>query len=894
MTRRARFVYRTLLRVLPRQFLHEHGDALEEALCDRMERAKGRAFGYPLVWLAVVGDLVRAAPSVWIRALRSRRRDSHTPPRGRNEMLETMLNDLRLGLRSLARTPGPTAVVIVTLTLGIGANTAVFSVVNGIVLRPLDLPDSDQVYLVDAVWKARSEDPVPHVGGNFQFLEREAEVFQSLGAMMDVRQNLTGSNGAEQITVVWASRGVFEVTGVTPVLGRGFLDTDSPNTALLSYGLWQSYFGGDQAVLGQSVMLDSRPATVVGVLPPAFNIDLPPTYQWPARVDLWRLPDPDWSNGDMWNMQELSAAAFRVIGRVGPGVTKAQLDDELEAIAAELRNTYQRHADANFQLVARPLHGAVVGEVGPVLWALLGAVVLVLLIACANVTNIMLVRSESRRRELAVRSALGASRVRIVMMLMTESAVLSIAAALGGIGLAYVGLDALIAMSPANLPRTEAVTIDTTVLLFATGASIACTFLFGLVPAFRGSEANPNLVLQTGARGAAHRATATSRLLVVTEVALSFALLTGAGLLLRTFSALEDIRPEFDHHNLLTFSASIPGTDYAAPLQTHQFFDELLRSSETVPGVRFAAVVWPLPLEGQTWTGSYATSEDDRTVTTSANYRVISAGYFETLNTRFLEGRTFRAQDQRNVAIVSRALADQAWPGEPVVGKRIRAAPWGQMVWYDVIGMADDIRYADIRKDASPTIYFATQGWSWADWEFGVVARTDADPMSVVPGIKARLAALDANVPLARPRAMQGYVADLLSPNAFALTLFALFAMLAGVMATLGVYAVLSHTVSQRTRELGIRVALGARRHGVARLVVGQGIRLTLLGVAGGLLSAIWLSRFVAGMLYGVTPTDPVTYAAIAVGVVLVGTLASYLPARRAASVDPAEALRQE
>ncbi len=302
--------------------------------------------------------------------------------------------------------------------------------------------------------------------------------------------------------------------------------------------------------------------------------------------------------------------------------------------------------------------------------------------------------------------------------------------------------------------------------------------------------------------------------------------------------------------------------------------------------------MWPLPLEGQTWTGSYAVREDGSGVPPEANYRVISAGYFEAVNARLLEGRTFRDQDKRNVAIVSRALAAREWPDQPAVGKRVQASPWAQPVWYDVIGVADDIRYADVREEGKPTIYFATQGWSWADWEFGIVVRTSTEPMSVVPAIKAELAALDPAVPLARPRPMTGYVSDLLSPNTFALTLFALFAALAFVMATVGIYGTLSHTVGARTKAIGIRMALGSEQRGVARLVVGQGLRLTAIGVGVGMVASLWLSRFVASLLYGVTPTDPATFAVIAASVVFVGVAASYVPARRAAAVDPAEALR--
>ncbi len=575
MNRRSRAAYGALLRMLPEEFVRENGREMQAAFRDRLDVAPHHPLGFLRVWFSAGTDVVRGAPKVWMRTWRMRRRNEPKRPTKAIGMLEILFHDLRLALHSLAGTPGPTAVVVITLILGIGANTAVFSVINGVVLRPFDYPEPERLFVVDAVWQARSDEPVPHVGGNFQLVERQASGFQSMVAMTDVRQNLLGANGAEQITVGWVSRGLFDVTGVSPVLGRGFEESDTPNTVLLSYGLWQSYFGGDPEVLGETVDLDARPVTIIGVLPPAFRIHLPPSYSWPARIDLWKPPDPQWSNGDLWNMQQLQAAAFKVIGRAAPGVTHEQLDTELATIAGELRDMYQEHATADFQLRARPLHAATVGEVSAGLYTLFGAVLLVLLITCANVANVMLVRSESRKRQLAVRVALGGSRGRITTMLLAESAVLSVIGTIGGVGLAVAGLDALIALSPSNLPRAELITIDGAVLAFAIAVSAACTIGFGLLPAFQGSRTDPLHALQSTPRGATSHGWLANRLLVTLEVAISFALLTGAGLMLRTFAALEDVRPGFDHEQLLTFSASIPGTDYQAPAETHRFFDEL-------------------------------------------------------------------------------------------------------------------------------------------------------------------------------------------------------------------------------------------------------------------------------------------------------------------------------
>ena len=807
--------------------------------------------------------------------------------------MSELLQDIRLALRVLARAPGASMVVIATLALGIGANTSVFSVINGVVLRPLEYSDADQLFLIDGERVATDRHEMFHPGADVQRMIRDVPAFASMVGFTNIRQNVSGREAPEQLEVGWASAGFQNVFRVTPALGRIFDADDPPTAVVLSHAFWTSYFGADSTVLETAVSLDGRPVTVIGVLPSDFRVHLPADYGWPARVDMWKKPDPQYVNGDFWNMGGLTISMWRVVGRAQPDVTETQMAGELDAVAAALRAEQADHAQADVHFAARPLHRAVVGDVRPVLLALLGAVGLVLLIACANVSSVMLARSLARRQELAVRVALGASRGRVARMLLTESAVLALLGTGAGVALAYAGTDLITAIRPADLVRAENIQVDGAVLLFALLAAAVSTVVFGLAPALFGSHTNPNDALPSRSASAGRR-TRLTRALVTGEIAIAFVLMVGAGLLLRTFTRLEEIRPGFDYDGLLTYSISLPSTQYDIPAGTHRFFDEMTTRAAGLPQVQTAAVVWPIPLEGQSWSAAYTIAGGAAGDQATANIRVITPNYFEALDIPILDGRTFRPSDAREVVVVSRRLADEAWPGQPAVGKRIQAAPWDQPVWFDVIGVVGDIRYKDIREEPAGTAYFSTAGWSWTDWEFGVVARTRGAPMSAVPALKTLIADMDATVPLARPRPMEGYVSDLISPNRFALALFGTFAILAVTMAMVGVYGLLSHAVGQRTREIGIRVALGARSSGIVRMVLQEGLGLAAVGAALGIAGALWLSRFVASLLYGVTTTDPVTYIGIAFGVLAVASFASYVPARRATRVDPMETLRTE
>ncbi|MCZ6917376.1 MAG: ABC transporter permease [Gemmatimonadetes bacterium] len=888
--RRSHEAYRLLLRALPASFVAKHGADVEAAFAARLRESGG---GLHLVraWAAALFDLIRGGWS--LRAATARRREPPLRKHKERAMFDELLQHVRFAVRGLLRAPGPSLVVVATLALAIGANTSVFSVINGVMLRPLEYPDADHLFLIDGEHLATDRHQRFHPGADVQRMIRDVSAFVSLVGLTSVRQNVSGRDAPEQLDVGWASAGFQDVFRVTPALGRLF-DADDPSTSVvLSHAFWVSYFGADSTVPGTAVSLDGRPVTIIGVLPSDFRIDLPPQYGWPARVDMWKKPDPQYVNGDFWNMPRLTASFWIVVGRTRVDVTEAQMAGELEAVAAALRAEEADHAEADVHFAARPLHRAVVGDVQPVLLALLGAVGLVLLIACANVSSVMLARSLARRQELAVRVALGASRGRLARMLLTESCVLALLGTAVGVALAYGGTDLIAAIRPADLVRAENIQVNGTVLVFALIVAGLSTVAFGLAPALFGSHTNPHATLPSRSASAGRSARLT-RVLVTGEIAVAFVLLVGAGLLLRTFALLEKIRPGFDYDGLLTYSISLPSTQYQIPAGTHRFFDEMTTRAAGLAEVQSAAVVWPIPLEGQSWSSDYTVEGDAPGDQATANQRVITPNYFETLDIPILDGRTFQPNDMREVAVVSQRFADEAWPGQPAVGKRIQTSPWDQPVWFDVIGVVGDIRYKDIREEPASTIYFSTAGWSWTDWEFGVVARTRGAPMNAVPALKALLAEMDATIPLARPRAMEGYVSDLISPNRFALALFGTFAILAVTMAMVGVYGSLSHAVGQRTREIGIRVALGARRSGIVRMVLWEGLALAAVGAIVGVVGALLLSRFVASLLYGITATDPATYIAIGFGILAVASLASYVPARRATRVDPMETLRTD
>ncbi len=798
------------------------------------------------------------------------------------------VQDLRYAFRALSGTPVVSAVIVLTLMLGIGMNTAIFSVVNGVLLKPLDYSEAGELAFIGSVRTNEDHIEVGISGADFRDLRQRSETLEDAAAIAVVRQNLTGIESPQQADVGWVSGNTFAMLGVRPELGRVFDEGDPPGTIVLGYEAWQTWFGGDPEVLGTSVNLDERPHTIVGVLPARFRLEVP---DLPRRLDIWKNPDNFSVNGDFWGSRDIDF--FRLIGRRAEGASLLQVREELGAFAAALQSEHPNHAQRGVEFTVTPLHEVIVGDIRPTILALFGAVGLVLLIACANVVNLLLARAETRRREIAVRVALGSSRPRIVQLLLVESGVLALLGGAGGVAVGFAGTALLNRFRPPQLDLIEGAGVDGTVLGFAAGASMLCVLLFGLAPAL-GAAAVPVGRLSSYRLTAAGGARRFSRLLVACQIALSLVLLIGAGLLAASLARLQEAPAGFVADDLMTFSVSLPSARYPDyPADTGRFFSQLDQRLEQLPNVVAAGLVWPAPLSGRGWDGPAAVRGVDEDGV-RMDYALVTSGYFAAAETRLLEGRTFAETDPQEVVLVNQRLAERAWPGESAIGRVVTAEPWGVAVEFEVIGVVEDVRNSSLREPADEALYFDSRTWSWADWEVDYVVRTAGAPLAMVDAMRAELAKLDPAIPLARPREMRQVVADELAANRFGMSLLALFAGVASLLAAVGLYGVRSCSVGSRRREIGIRMALGSDGAGVLRMVMGQGVRLALLGLGAGWLAAVGLSRFLASLLYEVEPVDAQVYGFATILLAAVAVLSAYVPARRATGLDPITVLRPD
>jgi len=885
-------MWRLVLAVFPAEFRRAHGDELLESL--RLERGHARwrgRLGGVRFWLRTLPDVVRAGFRLrWSPALVPSPRSAKG---GFRRLGAGWARDLAYAARSLARTPLVTGVIAVTLALGIGMNTAIFSVVHGVLLEPLPYPAAERlVYVEGRVTVDGSVRPVGLAGASVSDLEEQVGALDAVAAYTHIRQNLSGVGAPLMADVGWCSTGLFEMLGVAASVGRTFGEGDPPGSVLLDHGLWLRHFGGDPNVLGSGLRLDGHAYTVVGVLPPGFRLDAP---GFPTEIDVWKVPDDWWQNGDVWSERGLSFGILRVIGRRAPGASLARLRDELAGAAAQSRESSVELERVAFDLQAVPLHEAIVGKARPTLLLLSGAVVFVLLIACANVMNLLLARGQRRRREIALRLALGCSRRGIVRLLLAEGTILSSLGGLLGIGLGLAGTHVLAQLRPPGLPRTGAVEIDATVLGFAAVAVLGSLGLFGLTPALGAARRDLGDDLREGRVSAGPDRQRLSRILVAGQLALSLVLLIGAGLLTTSLRHLAAVDPGFDPSGRLAFSVSLPGTRYERPLGTDRFLRELERRIDALPGVRSVGVVWPLPLGGQNWSGGYSGGDVEPEDNAAADYRLATPRFFEAAGIPVLEGRSFDDGDPRAVAMVSRALADRAWPGRDPIGRSVSASPWGgDDVDFRVVGVVGDVRGDSLQKSDLEALWFDSRGWSWTDWEVDYVVATSVDPTSLVHPIRDVLLALDPEVPLADPRLLESEVAGQLATHRFAVFLVGLFAGVAAALAVVGLYGVVSYAVAQRDREIGIRMALGAQRSRILTLVLGQGARLAAAGLAMGLAGAWGLTRLLESLLFGVDAQDPGTFALVALALACVTLLACYPTARRATRLDPARTLSAE
>ena len=806
----------------------------------------------------------------------------------RTELRDALAQDLRYALRQLRRSPGFATVAALTLALGIGATTANFGAVDGVLLKPLPYADAGRLVVLWQ-WNRREGVRDDVSAANFLDWRARARSFSAMALVEPYSVSYRGPDGPQTLRTWLVSEDFFRLLGTPPLLGRTLLPEEftpaRERVMVISYGVWQQRFGRDPSVVGRVVDIDGEPATIVGVMPPGFKFPLEREV-WAPKV----IRDDD---RDARAVRYLS-----VVARLRPGVTHAQAQAELDALGAQLEREHPvANRDMGIQLVALP--DQLVGSVRPALLTLLGAVGFVLLIACANVANLMLARASSREREFAVRAALGAGRMRVVRQLVTESLVIALAGGAAGVLLASWGVGAVRALTPANLPRAEDIGISWRVLGFALGASLFTALLFGLAPAARAAAADAHDTLRGGSRVGGTRARRTLRRgIVVAEVSLALVLLVGAGLLVRSFTTLLAVDRGFRTDGIA--AATVHVWDYPAQRRVG-FAGEVLARMAALPGVRSVAATSALPLAGDIGATEARYVASGRAAPRAgeeprAFASVVTLDYFATLGIPLRRGRLFGTADDSAsapVVVVSETLARQQWPGEDPVGKRMTVIfSRGRPVVREVVGVVGDVRHAGLDETPRPALYMAhAQVRSGA---LMLVARTAGDPAALVPQIEKAIWSVDPGLSVYETATMEGLLDDWLRPRRFTLVLLLAFSLAALALAAVGVYGLMSHIAAERTRELGLRMALGARVGDVLRLVLREGLGLAIAGVVLGLAGAAALTRVLRNMLFGVEPLDPLTFAGVAVLVIGCAALASLVPARRSARVDPIVALRAD
>ncbi len=804
--------------------------------------------------------------------------------------METLLQDFRYGYRMLIKRPGFAAIAVLALALGIGANTAIFSVVNGVLLRSLPYSGPDRLVMVWEHNYVRGRDRNVVSPANFLDWQNQNHVFEEMAAIISFRINLTGAGEPVELPCQIVSRDFFSVLGVQPIIGRAFTEEEcrpeSNYAAILSHRLWQSRFGSDPEIIGKSITLNGKSYSVVGVMPPDFNYLNKETEVWiPYGIN----PATDY--------RKVSGRFLTSVARLKPGVSIEQAQAEMSAIAAQLEKTYTDF-NSGWGVNLVPIHEQVVGKVRPIILILLGAVAFVLLIACANVANLLLARAASRQKEMALRTALGAARRRIIRQLLTESLLLAVLGGVGGLILAYWGLRLLVALAPREIPRLDETGIDFRVLAFTLGVSILTGLIFGLLPALQASKPDLNDALKEGGRsGAGAVRSRTRNAFVVAEVALSLILLIGAGLMIRSFLQLQQVNPGFNGQNLLTMRVLLPGSTYTEDQQRYTFFEQAEQRIAALPGVTSVGSVSFLPLTGPgSATSFYVTDRPEpppgeKPVT---NVRVISGDYFKTMGIPLLKGRLFTegdTNDSPRVLIISETMAREYFPDEDPLGKRLSIS-WGDDRPDEIIGVVGDIRAESLDGEIRPMIYWPNRRETYSF--MNLLVRTSTDPLSLATAAQNEIKAIDPNQPVAEIKTMEEIVSESIAGPRFNMLLLAIFAGVALVLASVGIYGVMSYTVTQRTHEIGLRMALGAQAGDILKLVVGQGMILASAGVIIGLIAALLMTSVLSGLLFAVTATDPLTFAGISLLLIAVALLACYIPARRAIKIDPGVALRYE
>jgi predicted permease len=806
-----------------------------------------------------------------------------------------LFQDIRYGCRMLFKNPGFAATAVIALALGIGANTAIFSVVSAVLLQPLPYKDAGRLVMV---WASKPQQPesdiMPVSPPDYTDWKNQSHVFEDIGTSSDAIYSLTGAGDPQQIIGYRFSSNFFDVMGVKPLMGRTFTpEEETPghnNVVILSYRLWQRVFGGDADILGKPIVLSGDPYTVVGIMPPAF--------QHPQMVELWTplAIRPA-------TMANRNATILRIVARLKPGVSIKQAQAELNSIALE---NERLHPETNTGLGVKVvgLRESYTGDIRPALLVLLAAVGFVLLIACANVANLLLVRASSRQKEISIRVALGASRMRLVRQMLTESLLLSAAGGALGLAFTFAAVKPLAAIFPnnianLNIPIVEKIPVDTKVLVFALAVSLLTGLVFGIVPSLKSARPDLNEGLKESGRSAtASRGRRFRGVIAISEIALALVLLVGAGLMIRSFARLQSGKLGFDPQNVLSLEALLPQNKYATPEKRQAFVEQVLQRLETLPGVRSAAATNFLPLSG--FWGTVTFTVEGRPLPApgeepEADNRVATPRYFQTMSIPVLKGREFTEQDSDkapDVAIINETLARRLWPEGNAVGSRINTGDASHPNWCEIVGIAGDVKSFGLEKETHSDVYTP-----YYQNRFSLVAfvvRTAGYPMNMVSAAQSEIWSVDKDQPVFKVVSMSQLAAESLSLRRISMLLLAIFAAIALLLAALGIYGVMAYSVAQRTHEIGIRLALGAARGDVMRLVLREGAALTGIGLGGGLIAAFVLTRLMASVLYQVSATDTGTYLLISLVLAAVALLACYVPARRAMRVDPMVALRYE
>ncbi len=811
--------------------------------------------------------------------------------------METLLQDIRYGIRASLKHPGFSAIVIFTLAIGIGASTAIFTVVNSVMLRRLPYRTADRIVAIQEM--NQDGKPIQITGPNFLDWRAQSTVFEQLAAIRTLNGNLMFSDQAERIDLAQTSANFFDVFGVGPQLGRLFIQGDEQAghqpIIVLSDGLWRRRFGADPGIIGRPLTVDSKTYSVVGIAPAGF--------QYPDKTEAWLPPlklAPE-MNENREVTQYRGAGYLSAVALLKPGVSVQQAAGEMETITARLRQQYPETNKGRVDRVVS-LHDHLVGNSDTILWLLFGAVAFLLLIACANVANLLLANAASRSKEIAVRAALGASRARVMRQLLTESALPALTGGALGLLLAVVGVAAITRLLPQDFPRLGDIGMDWRVLAFTLGTSVLTGFLFGFAPALHISRTDVQEVVKETGRGTAGsvRSNRLRHALIIAEVALSVVLLAGAGLLFRSFLRLQAVNTGFTPQQVLTAKLSPSGQQFRNLADYGAFYDQLLTRVRAIPGVQAAGAISILPLSKGPTTSFRIEGRPilpfDKWVPTS--FRSVSPDYFRAMNIPIMQGRAFTEQDNENappIVMINQALAQRDFPGENAVGKRItlrNTVVNNVPVWFEIVGVTANVRSTELSEEAPPEFYFANKQ---SPFELmAVVIRSTVEPESLAPSLRQAVTDVNRSVPISDIKTMEHIVSESVTQPRFNLFLLGLFSGIALLLSAAGIYGVTAYTVTQRTQELGIRLALGAQVRDILKMILGQGMIVIGIGLVIGLAAAFALTRLMRSLLFGVGQNDPVTFGAITLVLLLVALVACYIPARRAAKVDPLIALKYE